>query len=91
MLDMDPCLFYRVNQEETTYIMLFVDDTYIYSNDQKYIDEVISRMGKYYEVTLDTLGSVSAPHSFFGALFSPTWGTCVVGKLYIMYVFFVFF
>ena len=33
--------------------MLFVDDTYIYSNDQKYIYEVIRKMGKYYYVTLD--------------------------------------
>ena len=64
MSDMDPCLFYRVNREETTYIMLFVDDTYIYSNDQKYIDEVISRMGKYYEVTLDM-----SAESFLGIQF----------------------
>ena len=53
MSDMDPCLFYRITYKETTYIMLFVDDTYIYSNDQKYIDEVIRKMGKHYEVTLD--------------------------------------
>ena len=55
MSDMDPRLFFRINDVETIYIMLFGDDTHIYSNGQRYIDEVIDRMGKYIynEVTLD--------------------------------------
>ena len=67
MSKMDPCLFYRIEGDETTYIMLFVDDTYIYSNKQEYIDQVISRMGKHYEVTLDMKAE-----SFLGIQFERT-------------------
>ncbi len=49
----DNCLFYRITQTETTYIIVYVDDTFIFSNSQVYIDNVITSIGKHYEVTLD--------------------------------------
>ena len=49
----DNCLFYRVSPTETTYIIVYVDDTFIFSNSQANIDAVITNIGKHYEVTLD--------------------------------------
>jgi hypothetical protein len=49
----DNCLFYRINNTETTYIIVYVDDTFIFSNLQAHIDAVITNIRKYYEVTLD--------------------------------------
>jgi hypothetical protein len=39
MSKMDKCLFYRVNDVETTFIVLFVDDTLIFSKHQEDIDQ----------------------------------------------------
>ena len=49
----DNCLFYRITPTETTYIIVYVDDTFIFSNSQANIDTVITSIGKHYEVTLD--------------------------------------
>ena len=49
----DNCLFYRITPTETTYIFVYVDDTFIFSNTQANIDKVITSIGKHYEVTLD--------------------------------------
>ena len=49
----DNCLFYRTTATKTTYIIVYVDDTFIFSNSAKNIDTVISSVGKHYEVTLD--------------------------------------
>jgi hypothetical protein len=49
----DNCFFYRINTAETTYIIVYVDDTFIFSNLQAHIDAVITNMGKHYEVTLN--------------------------------------
>ena len=49
----DNCLFYRITETETTYIIVYVDDTFIFSNTQANIDSVIENVGKHYEVTLD--------------------------------------
>jgi hypothetical protein len=49
----DNCLFYRITETETTYIIVYVDDTFIFSNTQDNIDSVIEKVGKHYEVTLD--------------------------------------
>ena len=49
----DNCLFYRITATETTYIIVYVGDTFIFSNSQGNIDTVISNVGKHYEVTLD--------------------------------------
>ncbi len=49
----DNCLFYRTTTTETTYIIVYVDDTFIFSNSAANIDTVITSIGKHYEVTLD--------------------------------------
>jgi hypothetical protein len=49
----DNCLFYRTTATETTYIIVYVDDTFIFSNSAANIDMVIASVGKHYEVTLD--------------------------------------
>ena len=49
----DNCLFYRITPTETTYIIVYVDDTFIFSNSLDNIDNVITNIGKHYEVTLD--------------------------------------
>jgi hypothetical protein len=49
----DSCLFYRITPSETTYIIVYVDDTFIFSNSLVNIDRVITSIGKHYEVTLD--------------------------------------
>ena len=49
----DNCLFYRIKTTETTDIIVYVDDTFIFSNLQAHIDTVITNIGKHYEVTLD--------------------------------------
>jgi hypothetical protein len=49
----DNCLFYRISPTETTYIIVYVDDTFIFSNSQANIDTVITNIGTHYEVTLD--------------------------------------
>ena len=45
----DNCLFYKTTATETTYIIVYVDDTFIFSNSAANIDAV----SKHYEVTLD--------------------------------------
>ena len=45
--------FYRITPTETTYIIVYVDDTFIFSNSRANIDTVINSIGKHYEVTLD--------------------------------------
>ena len=49
----DNCLFYRITPTETTYIIVYVDDKFIFSNTQANIDKVITSIVKHYEVTLD--------------------------------------
>jgi hypothetical protein len=49
----DNCLFYRTTATETTYIIVYVDDTFIFSNTEANIEAVIANIGKRYEVTLD--------------------------------------
>jgi hypothetical protein len=49
----DNCLFYRTTATETTYIIVYVDDTFIFSNSEANIEAVINNIGKHYEVTLD--------------------------------------
>ena len=53
MSQFDQCLFYRISSTETTYIIVYVDDTFIFSNTQANIDQVITSVGRHYEVTLD--------------------------------------
>jgi hypothetical protein len=44
------CLFYQTTATVTTYIIVYVDDTFILSNSTESIDTVIASMGKQYEV-----------------------------------------
>jgi hypothetical protein len=60
----DPCLFYRVNDNETTYVCLFVDDTFVFSDSQANLDKFLQSMQKYYQVSLDTTAE-----SFLGVHF----------------------
>jgi hypothetical protein len=53
MSKMDNCLFYRVNDVEATFIVLFVDDTLIFSKRQEDIDQFSARLNRHYELTLD--------------------------------------
>ena len=48
----DNCLFYRITATETTYIIVYVNDTFIFSYSPVNIDSVIENVGKHYEVTL---------------------------------------
>ena len=61
----DPCLLTRITADETTYICLFVDDTYVFSNKAAHMETFVQRMQKYYQVTLDTTGE-----SFLGIQFT---------------------
>ena len=53
MSEMDPCLFYRIQKDEVTYIVLFVDDTYVFSNDEAHIKSLEDRMKKHFDVTIE--------------------------------------
>ena len=53
MSKMDNCLFYRVNVMKITFIVLFVDDTLIFSKRQEDIDQFSARLNRHNELTLD--------------------------------------
>jgi hypothetical protein len=53
MSQFDNCLFYKITATETTYIIVYVDDTFIFSNTDANIESVIASIGKHYTVTLD--------------------------------------
>ena len=55
----DNCLFYRTTAIETTYIIVYVDDTFIFSNSEANIEAVITNIGKHYEVTLVVRDAIS--------------------------------
>ncbi len=54
MSSMDYCLFYKITEEEITFIVLFVDDTLIFSKRQIDIDQFVVCMNRHYKLTLDT-------------------------------------
>jgi hypothetical protein len=58
------CLFYRVFDVEITFIVLFVDDTMIFSKWQEDIDEFSERLNRHYELALDAKGRLipGKPH-----------------------------
>ena len=51
----DSCLFHKVTPSETTYIIVFVDDTFIFSNTQPNMQRFIDSLSQHYTVTLDTV------------------------------------
>ena len=62
---MDPCLFYRIQNGETTYIVIFVDDSFVYSNRLEYIHEYESKLRKHFDITSDPTAE-----SFLGITFN---------------------
>ena len=44
---------YSIALQRPTYIIVYVDDTFIFSNSPVNVDNVITNVGKHYEVTLD--------------------------------------
>ena len=52
--NMDNCLFYKITEEEITFIVLFVDHTLIFSKRQLDIYQFVVNMNRHYELTLDT-------------------------------------
>jgi hypothetical protein len=50
---MDPCLFYRINEIETTFIMIHVDDTFICSNKVEYIEKFSEIISRKFQITLN--------------------------------------
>jgi hypothetical protein len=54
MSSTDNCLFYKITEEEFTFIVLFVDDTLIFGKRQIDIDQFVVCMNRHYELTLDT-------------------------------------
>jgi hypothetical protein len=49
----DNCLFYRAKPTETIYILVYVDDTFIFASHPAHLHALIAAIGKHYEVTLD--------------------------------------
>ena len=53
MSEMDPCLFNRIHCDEETCIVIFVDDSFVYSNRVEYIREYEQKIRKHFEITTD--------------------------------------
>ena len=53
MSTFDNCLFYRAKPTETIYILVYVDDTFIFASHPDHLHALIAAIGKHYEVTLD--------------------------------------
>ena len=67
MSQFDNCLFYKISAAETTYIIVYVDDTFIFSNTDANIESVITSIGKHYEVTLKQLPRTPAAELYPGS------------------------
>jgi hypothetical protein len=76
MSNMDNCLFYKITEEKTPFIVLFVDDTLIFSKRQLDIDQFVVSMNRHYELTLDTKAD-----SFLGINIGHGAGTLTQPKL----------
>ena len=63
--EMDPCLFYRIQGGEETYVVIFVDDSFIYSNRLENIHEYESKLRKHFDITSDPTAE-----SFLGITFT---------------------
>ena len=50
----DPCLLYRIHEDETTCICFFVDETFVLSNTEANLNKFFDNMKKHYQVSLDT-------------------------------------
>ena len=77
MSTMDPCLFfYRIQGDEETYIVIFVDDSFVYSNRKEYIRKYEQKMRMHFEITTDP-----EAESFLGVTFTyDEEGNCKLGQ-----------
>jgi hypothetical protein len=50
---MDPCLFFKVNDNETTFIVIHVDDTFIFSNSNLAIDRFTEVLKSAFDITVN--------------------------------------
>jgi hypothetical protein len=49
----NPCLFYRMEGEENTFIYIHVDDSYIFINETKYIDRLQKQVEEVHPVNVE--------------------------------------
>jgi len=49
----EPCLFYRITEEEETYISIHVDDTFIFSNSEAALNRFANIMQTRFQITID--------------------------------------
>ena len=77
MSEMDRCLFfYRIQGDEETYIVISVDDSFVYSNRKEFVREYEERMRKHFEITTDPQAE-----SFLGVMFAyDEEGNCKLGQ-----------
>ena len=64
MSNLDTCLFFRISEGETTYVAIFVDDKFIFTNNIENARRFVERMKKHFEVTLNEMAE-----SFLGIHF----------------------
>ena len=50
---MDPCLFYKINQEEATFIVIHVDDTFIFSTNDAGINTFLNVLQSQFDITIN--------------------------------------
>jgi hypothetical protein len=50
---MDPCLFFKVDELETTFILIHVDDTFVCSNNLENIERLTSILRTKFEITIN--------------------------------------
>ena len=75
MSEMDPCLFYPIQCDEETYIVIFVDDSFVYSDRKEYIREYEQKMRMHFETT------DPEAESFLGVTFTyDEEGNCKLGQ-----------
>ena len=85
MSKIDPCLFYRIQGDEETYIVIFADDSFVYSNRKEFIREYEQRMCKHFEITTD----LEAESFLVGVTFTyDEEGNCKLGQKKLLTKFF---
>jgi hypothetical protein len=72
----DPCLFYRMVDDEKTFIYIHVDDCYIFYNKIKYIDKLKEKVEEVYPVNLEYNAT-----GFLGERLSSSSIVCMSGSL----------
>jgi hypothetical protein len=52
MSSFDNCLFYRNDPFETIYVLVYVDDAFVFTNHPDHLQTLINSIEKHYEVAL---------------------------------------